>query len=120
MTKQEALQNFFSGFEITAYPIGAVPEDTVFPWLTYDANIGNAGDGETSCTVDIWYHTESEAVPNAKVKEISEKIGLGGILLPYDGGAVWVKRGEPWCIPVVDDTDYSIKRRELNISLEFL
>lgn len=37
MTKGEALQKFFSGFGIAAYTATSVPEDAIFPWLTYDA-----------------------------------------------------------------------------------
>lgn len=120
MTKAEALQKFFSSFGITAYPSASVPTDTEFPWLTYDASIGNQGDGELSSTVNLWYHTESNKEPNEKVEEIAQRIGFGGVTLPYDGGIIWVKRGTPWAQSLSDDSDSSIKRRLLNITLEYL
>ena len=120
MTKGEALQQFFSGFGLTAYAAASVPADTVFPYLTYDLVTGNWGDTEASITVNLWYHTDSEAHPNAKADEIADAIGIGGKVLPCDGGGIWIKRGSPWCQSLADETDKSIKRRYINISAEFL
>ena len=119
MTKQAALQFFFSGFGMPAYPANNVPEDTIFPWLTYEAPTGFFGD-EASSQVNIWYHTESEAIPNAKAEEIGKAIGQSGICLSCDDGWIWIKRGSPWCTPLNDETDQNIKRRMLNITLEYL
>lgn len=118
MTKEEALYRFFSRFGITAYPSNAVPEDTVFPWLTYTTPIGY--DGAVSAEVNLWYHTESEAVPNRKAEEIANVIGLGGVLVAYDDGAIWIKRGNPWSVALTDATSASIKRRQLNVIYEYL
>ena len=120
MTKGEALQQFFSGFGLTAYAAASVPADTVFPYLTYDLVTGNWGDMEVSIAVNLWYHTDSEALPNAKADEIADTIGIGGKVLPCDGGGIWIKRGSPWCQSLADETDKSIKRRYINISAEFL
>ena len=120
MTKGEALQQFFSGFGLTAYAAASVPDDTVFPYLTYDLVTGSWGDMDTSITVNLWYHTDSEAIPNAKADEIADAIGIGGKVLPCDGGGIWLKRGSPWCQSLADETDKSIKRRYINISAEFL
>ena len=60
MTKTQALYEFFSSFGMDAFPVGNVPETTVFPWLTYTAQMGNIGD-ELNCTVDLWFHTREEA-----------------------------------------------------------
>ena len=120
MTKGEALQQFFSGFDLTAYAAASVPTDTVFPYLTYDLVTGNWGDTEVSITVNLWYHTDSEALPNAKADEIADTIGIGGKVLLCDGGGIWIKRGSPWCQSLADETDKSIKRRYINVSAEFL
>ena len=120
MTKGEALQQFFSGFGLTAYAAASVPADTVFPYLTYDLVTGNWGDMEVSITVNLWYHTDSEALPNAKADEIADTIGIGGKVLLCDGGGICLKRGSPWCQSLADETDKSIKRRYINISAEFL
>lgn len=120
MTATEALYKFFNSFGIKAYPANATPETLTFPWMTYEAIVGNAGDLPLSCTVNIYYHTDSEAIPNHKAQEIADELGLGGIQLPYDKGSIWVKRGEPWCISVYNDADSAIKQRQLDLELEFL
>ncbi len=119
-TKAAAIYEFFSGFGLTAYAATSVPEDVVFPYLTYDLVIDAWGGGEVSMTVNLWFYTESEAIPNAKVEQISKAIGMGGALLECEGGYVWLKRGTPWAQSLPDDTAPSIKRRYINVTAEFL
>lgn len=120
MTKEAALHSFFNSFGIPGYPSSAVPEDAVFPWLTYDLTTSAWDDGEVGLTVNLRYYTTDEAPPNAKARELSERIGMGGILVPCDGGGIWLKRGSPWCQNLKDDADHNIKRRYLNITAEYL
>lgn len=120
MTAEAALYQFWSGFGINAYPTTAVPDDTVFPWLTYEVQTGFFGDGELGIAVNLYYYTDSEKEPNLKAKEIADAIGQGGVQIPYDDGTIWIKRGTPWCINLVDNTDRTIKRRQLNVTLEYL
>ncbi len=120
MTKAATLYQFFSSFGMTAYPTTAVPDDVTFPYLTYEL-ITNAWDGgEVGLTVNLWFYTESEAIPNAKADEISKTIGLGGKILRCDGGYIWLKRGSPWCQNLSDETSPTIKRRYINITAEYL
>ncbi len=120
MTKAAALHQFFSSFGITAYTATSVPEDAVFPYLTYEL-ITNAWEGgEVGLTVSLWFYTTSEAVPNAKAEELSEAIGMGGKILRCDGGYIWLKRGSPWCQSLADETSPTIKRRYINVTAEYL
>lgn len=119
MTRDKALHAWFSQF-MTAYPAASVPDDAVFPWLTYELVTGAWDSGEVAATVDLWFYTSEEATPNAKAQEISDAIGLGGVIVPYDGGAVWIKRGSPFCQNVADDSDHNIKRRYINLTIEYL
>ena len=119
MTKDKALHAWFSQF-LPAYPTSNVPEDAVFPWLTYELITGSWDSGEIALTVNLWYYTESEAVPNAKAQELSDAIGYGGVTLPCDGGFIWLKRGSPWCQNLQDDTDKNIKRRYINVTAEYM
>ena len=119
-TKAAALHEFFSSFGIPAYPVSSVPEDTVFPWLTYELVTSSWEQGEVALVLNLWYYTESEATPNAKAEEISKAIGMGGALLPCDDGVIWLKRGSPWCQSLQDSTDPMIKRRYINITAEYL
>ena len=117
MTKGAALQRFFSGF-MTAYASNAVPEDAILPYLTYDAVFDACA--AVSITVNLWFRTTSEAVPNEMAQKISDAIGPGGTLLPIDGGSIWLKRGSPFCQALADDTDKNLKRRYINVTAEFL
>lgn len=119
MTKGATLQQFFEGF-LPAYATNAVPDDVVFPYLTYSA-VFDAFDGQpVSLTVNLWYYTTSEALPNAKAQEISDALGSGGVTLPIDGGYIWLMRGSPFCQSLADEADSLIKRRYINVTAEFL
>lgn len=120
MTKAAALHRFFSSFGMPAYTATSVPEDTVFPYLTYELITSAWDGGEVGLTVNLWFYTESEAIPNAKAEEISRVIGQGGTFLPCDGGYIWLKRGVPWCQSLRDETSEVIKRRYINITAEYL
>lgn len=119
MTKGEAIYNFFSGFDVDAYATSSVPDDVILPYLTFDFVSDSFGQ-ENSIAVNLWMHTESEAIPNAKAQQIADAIGYGGTILRFDNGAVWVKRGSPWCQSLKDDTAPGVKRRLMNVDLEYL
>lgn len=120
MTPEAAIYQFLSGFGIPAYASSSVPDDAHFPYVTYDLVLGEMSEGEVNMPVNIWYRTMSEAEPNAKVREMFERIGLGGVTLPCDGGMVWVKRGRPWAQAVtVEGEDEMVKRRYVNVNLEY-
>lgn len=125
MTKSAALFQWFNSAisGVTAYPETAVPskangddEDAAFPYLTYtnpDAGFGE----EISLSVNLWFYTEDEAPPNAAANALYEKLGDGGVIVLYDGGAFWLKRGTPFSQPVQDE-DNRVKRRYINITQE--
>ena len=119
MTKEAALQAFFERF-LPSYAAASVPDDVTFPYLTYDLITSAWEEGEVGLTVNLWYYTTSEATPNAMARTLSEAIGLGGVLLPCEDGAVWLKRGSPWCQSLYDNADPRIKRRYINVTAEFL
>lgn len=117
-TRESAIYDFLNSFGIPAYASSATPDQAPMPYITYDLIIGDFNT-EVSMAANVWYKSESEAAPNAKVREIEKILGTGGKLLTYDGGAVWVKKGSPWCQSVTLD-DNSIKQRYLNFDLEYM
>lgn len=119
MTKDKALQAWFEQF-LTAYPASNVPGDVTLPYLTYELVTGAFDSGEIGLTVNLWYYTESEAIPNAKAQEIADVIGVGGTVIPCDEGYIWIKRGSPWCQNIAEESDTNIKRRYINITVEYL
>lgn len=122
MTPEAAVYGFLSGFGIPAYAATSVPSQAEFPYITYDLAVPNGWDGgSVSMSANVWYRTESEALPNAKVREIGFGIGHSGVTLPCDGGMVWLRRGTPWVQAVgTEGTDDKVKRRYLNIDIEYL
>lgn len=120
MTPEAAIYSFLSGFGIPAYASSSVPDQAAFPYITYDLTTGDWGE-EVNLTANVWYRTTGEAIPNAKVREIGQAIGHGGVTLPCDGGMIWVKKGSPWAQAMtIDGESENVKRRYLNITLEFL
>lgn len=119
MTKGAALQAFFETI-LPSYAASAVPDDVVFPYLTYELITSAWEGGEVGLTVNLWFYTTGEAEPNAKAEELSKAIGYGGKMLKCDGGYIWLKRGSPWCQNLSDDTDRNIKRRYINVTAEYL
>ena len=120
MTKEQALYKFFNSFGIVGYRNTSVPDDVIFPYLTYDVPISSFEEDPVSITLNLYYYTDSEAEPDAKAEAIRNAIGMGGKLLNCDGGFIWLKWGSPWCQSLVDDTNANIKRRYINITAEYL
>lgn len=121
MNEQEAIYQFLAGFGIPAYAVSAVPSEPKFPYLTYNLVTGDFLSGEVPMEVNLWFYTASEAAPDKKARELSKAIGYGGKILPFDGGAIWLKRGSPWCQNVPEGTGNSmVKRRYINIDLEYI
>lgn len=119
MTKSAALHSFWSSFGIPAFEENSVPEGAEFPYITYEAGLDGFG-GEMMLTGSVWYRSSSWVDINAKVSEISERIGYGGILIPCDGGRLWIRRGSPFARASGDPDDDLIRRMILNIEVMFL
>lgn len=124
MTKDKALYAYFRKYaeEILggeAYAATAVPNDVIFPYMTYDFIDADFDEGEVASTVNLWFRTNSEAVPNAAAAALKRYIEDND-LVECDGGAVWVKPGEPWSQALRDETDEQIKRRYINVTFEYL
>ena len=119
MTKAAAIYQFWSSFGLTAYEENTVPTDAAFPYITYQL-VTDSFDREIPLTASIWYRSESWAGINAKTEEISQTISRGGKIISCDGGAIWLKRGQPFAQSMGDESDDLIKRKYLNITAEYL
>ena len=119
MTKAAAIYQFWSGFGLTAYEENTVPDDADFPYITYQLVTDSFG-REIPLTASIWYRSESWTAINAKTEEISQKISRGGKIISCDGGAIWLKRGQPFAQNMGDESDDLIKRKYLNVTAEFI
>ena len=119
MTKAAAIYQFWNSFGLTAYEENSVPDDATLPYITYQL-VTDSFDREIPLTASIWYRRESWTEINAKTEEISQKISRGGKIISCDGGAIWLKRGQPFAQSMGDESDDLIKRKYLNITAEFM
>lgn len=119
MTKAAAIHEFFSSFGIPAYLNTSVPDyrEVDMPFLTYQYIASGFSGGSVFPTIQIWYKTSSEAIPNAKADEIYRRIGEG-ILLECDDGFIKLEHGNPWCVSSAND-DTTVKLRQINITMTY-
>ena len=119
MTKAAAIYQFWSGFGLTAYEENTVPTDASFPYVTYQL-VTDSFDREVPATASLWYRSESWTAINAKTEEIARFIGGGGCLIDCDGGFIWLKRGSPFAQNMGDESDDLIKRKYINVTVEYM
>lgn len=119
MTKAAAIYQFWNSFGLTAYEENTVPDNAIFPYITYQL-VTDSFDREIPLTASLWYRSESWTDINAKTEEISQKISRGGKIISCDGGAIWLKRGQPFAQNMGDESDDLIKRKYLNVTAEFI
>lgn len=115
----QTLHQFWSGFGLTAYDENTVPDNAVLPYLTYEASSDFFG-SDLQQAAALWYRSNSWKAITEKEQEISKVIGRGGVVLPCEGGAIWIKRGTPWAQRMYDSNDATIRRIALNYEIEFL
>ena len=117
--KAQAYNSFWSSFGLPAYDQYSVPTDATLPYITYEYS--EAGFDENNLlTASLWYRSTSWADITGKAKSIFDYIGMGGVLLPFDGGALWIKRGNPFYNRMDDPEDFMIRRIVINIEIESL
>lgn len=120
MTKNAALYSFFSSFGIPAYEENSVPDTAQYPYLTYEEVTGAFSDENGApCSASLWYRSSSRTAINAKAEEISAYIGDGGRIIDFDGGHIWIKRANPFAQNLEEPSDNMVKRKLLNIRIEF-
>lgn len=121
MDSAQALHQFWSSFSWKAYDESTVPSEEFnpeIPRITYEVAESEIGYPIT-LTASLWDRTFSWASISQKANEIFSRIGQGGILVPYDGGAIWISRASPFSQRMTDEDD-AVRRIIINISAEFL
>jgi len=121
MNKFEAIQSFWSSFGLPTYDENTVPDGDdkpSFPYITYDASVSSLGH-PVALSGSLWYYGTSWSMITTKLLEIEAELGRGGVTIPIDGGAVWIKKGTPFAQRIADPNDM-IRRIFINIEAEFL
>lgn len=116
--KWTALNTFFNSFGITAYDENTVPDDAVFPYITYEAAISDFDDMKVPLTASLWYLSNSWAEISQKAEQISVAIG-GGYGVPYAGGRLWITKESPFAQRMSEPSDALIRRIVLQLGAEF-
>ena len=126
MDKAKALYTFWAGFGIpaideqSAYDTSVMDELQIsYPYLSYETAVSEL-DEPVALSADLWYKSTSWAGIEAKAQEIANAIGYGGKMIPYDGGAIWIKRGTPVYQRMSAENVFDIRRIQININAEFL
>ncbi len=122
MDKEQALHEFWSSFGLTAYDENTVPDNALTTnngkYLTY--NVATASlDEPTPLYANLWYKSSSWAEITVKANELSETIGRGGTIVPFDGGKIWICRGTPFSQRMPDEDD-TIRRIYINVTAEYM
>lgn len=122
MTKEAALNYFWSSFGWKAYEANSVPTGDnapKFPYITYTVATDSI-ERTVALTADLWYRGTSWVKLNEVTQKISEAISGGGKIISCDGGCMWINRESPFAQNMSDPNDELIKRKHINISVEFM
>lgn len=122
MDKSSALYSFWAGFDLLAVDEQAMYDTTFDPpdkYISYE-DATDSFDSSVAIGADLWYRSMSWAEISQKAEEISEHIGMGGVFVPYDGGAIWITRGSPFSQRMSAESSNDTRRIHININSEYL
>ena len=126
MNKAQALHSFWAGFglpaidEQSAYDTETLKQLGIgYPYLSYEAAVGDF-DESVALSADLWYKSTSWVEIEAKAEQIARALKDGGTLVHYEGGAIWITRGNPISQRMAADNPFDIRRIHININAEFL
>ena len=122
MKKDRALHAWFKNFtdrnDLGVYVNTSVPDGAVLPYMTYTYTTGSMGDLPVSSTVNMWFKTSSEAIPNDAAEKFRKYVEAND-RIECDEGCIFVYPGQPWCISQNDSTDKTVKLRYINLTMDF-
>lgn len=124
MDKWQAQYSFWSRFGWPAInELSEVDDkDIGYRYITYEAVDGDL-DTPILTNVSLWDRSTSWKDISEKSDEISNYIGRGGVVVPVNNGAMWVKKpsGTPFAQPMTTGyDDMQIKRIRLAVEIEFI
>ena len=125
MTIEQAIHNFWSSFGLTAYDENGVPDNAKLPYITYSVNIGDITSGPVTMQASLWYRSMSWKEITEKSEEIRNHLGIGGVMIEHDDGAIWIKRGNTFAQRSAagsseSEQDSSTRRVVLTVDIDFI
>ena len=108
----KTLKTFFGSFDLPAYTIESVPEDTPLPYLTYPL-VEPEWNEQASFYCQVWYHKNQLQALLTKADQITAAIGTGKVM-KQDGGYLAIDPSTP-LIQILTDEDS--QRAYINLSI---
>ena len=118
MDKSQAIHQFWSGFDLTAYDENTVPDDVQIPYITYSVRTDSLGN-VLMLSGSLWYRSPSWAEISQKAEQISKYVA-NMAPIKIDGGYLWIMKGTPFAQRMSDPGDDMVRRIYINIIAEFL
>lgn len=118
MDYAQALHGFWSSFDWKAYDNATVPSEKFspeMPRITYEVAMSEF-DQTNLVSASLWGEGTWRDV-SKKADEIYNYIGLGGVIIPYDDGMIWIKRSSPFATRMADE-DEAVRRIYLQLEIE--
>lgn len=118
MDKQQAYYSLWSNFGIGAYDENRVPEDAVYPYITYQVLLSSL-DEPIYPMATLWDKSTSWTGLDTKLSQITRQIeDMSPIRL--DDGYMNVTLGQPAAERTSDPSDSTVIGYRINLGIEFL
>ena len=121
-TFTQALTAFWRSFGVPAYEENCVPSGKSAlksDYITFSISEASSGES-TGLDASIWTRSTSWAKADGILRDVSDRIGMGGLMLHYDDGVVWLKKGTPFSQSMGDPVDGQIKRKYISLDADFI
>ena len=128
--KLQAVTAFWESFGIPAYEENSIRgideyydeqgnrHKLDYPYITFEMRYGTL-DNPVQLTADVWYRNTSQEQISQKVEQIERAIGEGNVI-EYNGGALFITKGNPFAQLMGDDADDSVQRAYIMLNAEYL
>lgn len=119
MTRTQAIADWLKQFGLTAYLQNELPDDVTFPYMTVSIPKGAWGD-EVSATINCYFYTRSNLIPDATAEEIIREIEQQPIVFYNEGqGCVRIKPATGVVLnQTTEPADKNVRVRIINLILE--
>lgn len=116
MTKEGALNSFFTSFDIDSYEENTMPDkkDLKFPYMTYQIATDDLEGYGVPLTIQLFYRSDSWLLINAKADEISRRIS-SSLRLKCDDGYIVLCKGTPFAQNRPSEED-NIRAKVINVT----